>query len=161
MMLTGSERSRPSGALGPTSPRSNRTEPICFSAANKKSLTLNLRAPEGQKIFKDLARSADVVIENLRAGTMARYGLGYDDLRALNPRLVYCSVTGYGQTGSKRRHPSYDPVAQAASGMMSFNGTPETAPQKVGAPVTDCASDASRDVHRYLFQFQSLERCTL
>jgi crotonobetainyl-CoA:carnitine CoA-transferase CaiB-like acyl-CoA transferase len=111
--------------------------------ANKKSLTLNLRAPEGQEIFKEMARSADVVIENLRAGTMARYGLGYDDLRALNPRLVYCSVTGYGQTGSKRRHPSYDPVAQAASGMMSFNGTPETAPQKVGAPVTDYATGLS------------------
>ena len=105
--------------------------------SNKRSLTLNLRLPEGQKIFRQLAENADVVIENLRAGAMDRYGLGFEDLRKLNPRLIYCSLTGYGHTGPKRRHPAYDSVIQAASGMMSINGTPETAPVKVGTQVVD------------------------
>ena len=111
--------------------------------ANKQSMTLNLRAEEGREIFRALAQDADVVVENLRTGTMARYGLGYEDLAALNPRLVYCSVTGYGQTGPKRRHPAYDPVIQAASGMMSITGTPETAPLKAGPPIADYAAGLS------------------
>ena len=105
--------------------------------ANKKSVTLNLREPEGRKIFRQLVKDADVLIENLRAGTMERYGLGYKELSKEFPRLVYCSLTGYGQTGPKRSHPSYDSVVQAASGMMSINGTPETAPVKVGTQVVD------------------------
>lgn len=105
--------------------------------ANKQSMLLNLRKPEGQAIFQELARESDVVVENLRAGTMAKYGLGYEALAELNPRLVYCSLTGYGQTGPKRRHPAYDPVIQAASGMMSLTGTPETGPLKAGAQVVD------------------------
>lgn len=105
--------------------------------ANKRSMLLNLRKPEGQAIFQELARESDVVVENLRAGTMAKYGLGYEALAELNPRLVYCSLTGYGQTGPKRRHPAYDPVIQAASGMMSLTGTPETGPLKAGAQVVD------------------------
>ena len=111
--------------------------------ANKKSLTLNLRTLEGQEIFRKLASTADVIIENMRSGTMIRYGLGYQDLRKLNPRLIYCSVTGYGQTGRKQRHPAYDPVTQAASGMMSFNGTPETAPVKLGPPIIDYGTGLS------------------
>jgi formyl-CoA transferase len=105
--------------------------------ANKKSITLNLRTPEGQDIFRRLVADSDVVIENLRTGTMGCYGLAYDDLRKINPRLIYCSVTAYGQQGDKRRHPAYDPVIQAASGMMSINGTRETAPVKIGPPVVD------------------------
>lgn len=105
--------------------------------SNKRSLTLNLRAPKGQKIFRQLARDADVVIENLRGGAMEKYGLGFKDLHLLNPRLVYCSLTGYGHTGPKKSHPAYDSVVQAASGMMSMNGTPETAPVKVGTQVVD------------------------
>jgi crotonobetainyl-CoA:carnitine CoA-transferase CaiB-like acyl-CoA transferase len=108
--------------------------------ANKKSMTLDLRTEAGREIFRALAREADVVVENLRAGTMARYGLAYEDLREDNPRLVYCSLTGYGQTGPKRRHGAYDPVIQAASGLMSVNGTPETAPVKLSAPVIDYSS---------------------
>lgn len=105
--------------------------------ANKRSLTLNLRAPEGQHILRRLAEGADVLIQNLRTGSMARHGLGYADLRKINPRLIYCSLTAYGATGPKQRHPAYDPVVQAASGMMSINGTAETAPLKVGPPVVD------------------------
>jgi crotonobetainyl-CoA:carnitine CoA-transferase CaiB-like acyl-CoA transferase len=90
--------------------------------ANKRSITLNLRTPEGQTIFRTLAQDADVIIQNLRTGTMDRYGLGFEDLRKANPRIVYCSLTAYGATGPKKRHPAYDPVVQAASGMMSING---------------------------------------
>jgi CoA:oxalate CoA-transferase len=105
--------------------------------ANKRSLTLNLRTAAGQDIFRKLAATADVVIENLRTGTMDKYGLGYNNLHRLNPRLVYCSLTGYGHSGPRRRHAAYDSVIQAASGMMSLNGTPETAPVKVGTQVID------------------------
>ena len=105
--------------------------------SNKRSLTLNLRTPEGQEIFKQLAKTADVVVQNLRTGTMEKYGLGYEHLSAINPRIVVCSITAYGNTGPKQRHPAYDPVVQAASGMMSINGTPETAPVKIGPPVIE------------------------
>lgn len=111
--------------------------------AGKRSLTLDLRTNEGQDIFRRLAKDADVIVENLRAGTMARYGLGYEDIIRINPRAIYCSLTGYGQSGPKRRYPAFDPVVQAASGMMSINGTPETAPVKVGPPVLDFAAGLS------------------
>jgi CoA:oxalate CoA-transferase len=111
--------------------------------AGKRSITLNLRTVEGQRIFKQLAKDADVIVENLRTGTMARYGLGYEDIKKINPRAVYCSVTAYGQTGSRKRDPAFDPVVQAASGMMSLNGTPETAPVKVGPPILDFAAGLS------------------
>ncbi|MDB5875680.1 MAG: hypothetical protein JWQ07_5122 [Ramlibacter sp.] len=105
--------------------------------SNKRAMTLNLRTEEGQEIFRKLAQSADVIVQNLRTGTMARYGLGYEDISRINPRIVYCSLTAYGATGPKKRHPAYDPVVQAASGMMSINGTAETSPLKVGPPVVD------------------------
>ncbi|NDH54887.1 MAG: CoA transferase, partial [Betaproteobacteria bacterium] len=108
--------------------------------SNKRSVTVNLRTPEGQQQLRRLATDADVLVENLRAGAMQRYGLGYDDLRALNPRLVYCSITGYGSTGAKAAHPAYDPVIQAATGMMAITGTAVTGPLKSGAPVVDYAA---------------------
>lgn len=111
--------------------------------ANKKSLTLDLRTPEGQAIFRDLARDADVVIENLRGGTMDGYGLGYAALSEINPRLVYCSVTGYGSSGPKMCHPAYDLVIQAASGLMSMTGTAESGPLRVGSPIIDFATGLS------------------
>jgi formyl-CoA transferase len=111
--------------------------------AGKRSLTLNLRTAEGQSIFRRLAFDADIVIENLRTGTMKRYGLDYEAIKLINPRIIYCSLTAYGQNGPKRRHPAYDPVVQAASGMMSLNGTPETAPVKVGPPILDFAAGLS------------------
>ena len=105
--------------------------------AGKRSVTLNMRTPEGQKIFRQLAANANVVLENLKTGTMHGYGLGYEDLRASCPRLVYCSLTAYGNTGPRKRYPAYDPVVQAGSGMMSINGTPESGPIKVGPSVVD------------------------
>ena len=117
--------------------RSGMSSNFLAQNANKRSLTLNLRKTEGQEIFRKLADKADVVVQNLRTGTMERYGLGYEDLKKTQPRLIYCSLTAYGATGPKKRHPAYDPVVQAASGMMSINGTPETAPLKVGPPVVD------------------------
>jgi len=104
---------------------------------NKRSLTLALNAPEGQEIFRKLAKDADVVIENLRTGTMARYGLGYDDLKRINPGIVFCSVTGFGQTGPKARDPGIDDAIQAASGLMSITGTPESGPLKTGSSAID------------------------
>ena len=112
-------------------------------AANKRSMALDLRTSEGQEIFRRLAKTADVIIENLRTGTMDRYGLGYAAIREINPRIVYCSLTGFGSTGPKKSHGAYDPVVQAASGLMSVNGTPETTPLKVGAPVLDYAAGLS------------------
>ncbi len=106
-------------------------------SANKQSMTLNLRTEEGREIFRKLAKNSDVVVENLRAGAMESYGLGYSDLSKNNPGLIYCSLTGYGQTGPKRGHTAYDPIIQAASGMMSITGTAETGPLKLGPPVVD------------------------
>src|SRR6185436_4121560 len=104
---------------------------------NRRSLTLALNTLEGQDIFRKLARDADVVIENLRTGTMARYGVGYADLRKINPGIIFCSITGFGQTGPKAKDPGIDDAIQAASGMMSFTGTPESGPLKTGSTVVD------------------------
>ncbi len=114
--------------------------PFLAHAAGKKSLALNLRTTEGREIFKKLAETSDVLIENLRAGSMDAMGLGYSDLQAINPRLIYASLTGYGQTGPKRRDAAIDPVIQAASGLMSITGTQESGPVRVGATVVDYAS---------------------
>ncbi|HUP95193.1 MAG TPA: CoA transferase [Burkholderiales bacterium] len=105
--------------------------------ANKRSMTLAISTPEGQEVFRRLAKSADVVIENLKGGTMARYGLGYEDLKKINPGIIFCSVTGYGQTGPKKSDPAIDGVIQAVSGMMSITGTPETGPLKSGSTIVD------------------------
>jgi crotonobetainyl-CoA:carnitine CoA-transferase CaiB-like acyl-CoA transferase len=108
--------------------------------ANKRSLTLNLKHEQGREIFLELARDADVVVENFRSGVMNKLGIGYDTLRAGNPKLVFCSLTAYGQTGPKAQHTAYDGVVQAAGGMMSVIGTRETGPLKVGPPITDYAT---------------------
>ena len=105
--------------------------------ANKRSITLSINTPAGQAVFRRLAKEADVVIENLRGGTMARYGLGYDDLKKINPGIIFCSVTGYGQTGPKKSDPAIDGVIQAVSGMMSITGTPDTGPLKSGSTIVD------------------------
>ena len=108
--------------------------------SNKRSVTLNLKTNKGQGILKRMVRDADVMIENYRAGAMINLGLGYEDMKAVNPRLIYCSMTGFGQTGPKGDHTSYDQIIQAASGLMSLIGTPENTPFMVGAPVIDYAS---------------------
>ncbi|MCC7081705.1 MAG: CoA transferase [Burkholderiales bacterium] len=105
--------------------------------ANKRSLTLAINTAAGQDVFRRMAKHADVVIENLRGGTMARYGIGYEHLRSINPGIIFCSVTGYGQTGPKRSDPAIDGVVQAVSGMMSITGTPETGPLKSGSTIID------------------------
>ncbi len=114
-----------------------------FTSANrgKKSITLNISRPEGQKLVRELARVCDVLIENYKFGDLARYGLSYDDLKEINPRLIYCSVTGFGQTGPYREHPGYDFMIQGMGGMMSVTGEPDGAPgggpQRAGVPVAD------------------------
>jgi formyl-CoA transferase len=104
---------------------------------SKRSVTLNLKSEEGRAIARDLARKSQVVVENFKPGNLAQYGLGYDDLAALNPALVYCSITGFGQTGPYSEQPGYDFVIQALSGMMSITGPADGAPYKVGVAITD------------------------
>ncbi len=107
----------------------------------KRSITVSLDTPEGQRIVRELAQRADIVLENYKAGTLARYGLDEASLRRLNPRLIYCSVTGFGQTGPRRDQPAYDFLIQAMGGLMSVtgerDGQPGGGPQKVGVPIVD------------------------
>ncbi len=104
---------------------------------NKRSITLDIAKPEGAEIVRSLVRKADCLVENFKTGNLARYGLGPDDLRAENPGLVYCSVTGFGQTGPYSTFPGYDFLLQGMGGLMSITGEPEGAPQKVGVPISD------------------------
>jgi crotonobetainyl-CoA:carnitine CoA-transferase CaiB-like acyl-CoA transferase len=107
----------------------------------KRSITVSLDKPEGQRIVRELAMKADIVLENYKAGTLARYGLDEASLRKLNPGLIYCSVTGFGQTGPRRDQPAYDFLIQAMGGLMSVtgekDGKPGGGPQKVGIPIVD------------------------
>ncbi len=110
-----------------------------FLAANrnKRAITVNFKTPQGQAILQQLAARADVVIENFKPGTLARMQLDYDSLFALNPKLIYCSLTGYGQTGPYRDRPGYDFVIQAQGGIMSITGPVEGEPTKVGVAIAD------------------------
>lgn len=105
--------------------------------AGKKSLTLNLKAEQGKQVFRRLAGTADVVLENFRPGAMARLGLSAEALRALNPRLIYCAVSGFGQTGPLADRASYDQIIQGYAGLMSLTGDEHTAPQRAGLVVCD------------------------
>jgi crotonobetainyl-CoA:carnitine CoA-transferase CaiB-like acyl-CoA transferase len=110
-----------------------------FLSANrgKKSVAINIAAPRGQGLIRQLAASCDVLVENYMVGKLAEYGLDYASLRSVNPRLVYCSITGFGQTGPYREMPGYDFVFQAMGGMMSITGEPDGTPQKVGVAFSD------------------------
>ena len=114
-----------------------------FAAANrgKKSLTLNLSSPQGKIIIEELVKISDVVIENYKIGDLKRYGLDYESLKKINPKLVYCSITGYGQDGPSAQKPGYDFVFQAMGGLMSITGEadsePGGGPQKVGIAIAD------------------------
>jgi crotonobetainyl-CoA:carnitine CoA-transferase CaiB-like acyl-CoA transferase len=110
--------------------------------ASKKSLTLNLWHPEGKRIFLELVARADVVMENFRPGTLTKLGLEYEQLGAVNPRIILGSVSGFGQTGPWRHLPAYDLVAQAVGGGMSLTGEPGRRPVKMGIPVGDLAAGA-------------------
>jgi crotonobetainyl-CoA:carnitine CoA-transferase CaiB-like acyl-CoA transferase len=103
----------------------------------KHSVTADLATPEGRALVRDLAGEADVLVENFKVGGLARYGLDYDSLSATNPALVYCSITGFGQTGPYAGRAGYDYLVQGMSGLMSITGDPDGAPQKVGVAVTD------------------------
>jgi crotonobetainyl-CoA:carnitine CoA-transferase CaiB-like acyl-CoA transferase len=109
---------------------------------NKRAMTLNLKTEEGRKIFLSLARDADVIVENFRSGAMDRLGLGYEDIRAVNPDIIYCSITGFGQTGPKRGHGAFDNVIQAYSGMMMATGHADGPAVMVGPPVLDYSTGA-------------------
>ena len=104
---------------------------------NKKSLTVNLKSAAGQEIIRRLARVSDVLVENFKVGELAQLGLGYDHLKALNPGLVYCSITGYGQTGPDSDLPGYDFIIQGRGGVMSITGEPAGEPMKVGVAIAD------------------------
>lgn len=114
-----------------------------FLSANrgKQSVTVDISAMEGQAIIRELARTADVLVENYKVGTLARYGLDYESLREINPRLVYCSVTGFGQSGPYAPLPGYDFVFQGMGGMMHLTGIPDgkpgAGPLKTGLPISD------------------------
>lgn len=103
----------------------------------KKSIVVDLKAPEGVALIKDLAAKCDVVVENYRPGVMDRLGLGYEALSAANPRLIYCAISGYGQTGPLKDNPSFDIVLQAMSGALSMNGDAHGLPTKLGIPLGD------------------------
>src|SRR6266487_3764977 len=107
---------------------------------NKKSITLNLRDPEGVAIFKRLARTADVIVENYRPDVKKRLGIDYESIRAINPRLIYGSISGFGQSGPYRDRPGVDQIAQGMGGLMSITGIPGQGPVRVGIPIADLCS---------------------
>jgi len=104
---------------------------------NKKSVTLDIAKPEGQAIVHRLLESCDVLVENFKVGALAKYGLAWEQLQPKHPRLIYCSITGFGQTGPYAPRPGYDSLIQGMGGIMSLTGEPDGLPQKVGVPVAD------------------------
>jgi formyl-CoA transferase len=107
---------------------------------NKRAMTLNLRDPEGVKIFKQLAKDADIVVENYRPDVKRRLGIDYESLRAINPRLIYGSISGFGQSGPYVDRPGVDQIAQGMGGLMSITGIPGQGPVRVGIPIADLCS---------------------
>lgn len=122
--------------------RDTRESAYCLATnRGKRSLTLDIAKPEGQGVVRTLAARSDILIENFKVGTLARWALGYDDLKAVNPKLIYCSVTDFGQSGPKRDLVAYDFAIQAMGGLMSVTGErddkPGGGPQKIGVPIMD------------------------
>ena len=108
---------------------------------NKRSVTIDMAQPEGQALIRQMALQSDVLVENFKVGGLAKYGLDYESLKALNPRLIYCSITGFGQDGPYAGRAGYDLMIQAMTGMMDItgraDGTPGGGPQRVGVALTD------------------------
>jgi crotonobetainyl-CoA:carnitine CoA-transferase CaiB-like acyl-CoA transferase len=134
-------------------------ESAYFAGANrnKRSVAVDISKPEGQALIRRIANKSDVLVENFKFGNLARYKLGYDDLKEACPGLVYCSITGFGQTGPYAERPGYDPLIQAMGGIMSVTGEPDGDPMKAGVPIADimagmyatvgiCAALRSREV---------------
>jgi formyl-CoA transferase len=113
----------------------------CAANRGKKSITIDIASPAGQELVKELAKDVDVIVENYKVGDLARYGLGYEDIKKINPGIIYCSVTGFGQTGPYKDRPGYDFMAQGMGGLMSVTGEsqdlPGGGPQRVGVPIID------------------------
>lgn len=128
-------------------------------SSNKKSVALNLKTERGREVLRELVKTADVLIENYRPGAFDALGLGYKELAALNPKLVYCSISAFGSSGPKRELTAYDGVVQAYSGMMAMTGEPGSAPMKCGAPVVDYATGttAAMAILAALLQRQQLQ----
>jgi len=116
----------------------------CAANRGKKSITINLSTERGQQLVRELAKDVDVIVENYKVGDLARYGLGYEDIKAINPGIIYCSVTGFGQTGPYKDRPGYDFMAQGMGGLMSITGEredlPGGGPQRVGVPIIDMST---------------------
>ena len=112
---------------------------------NKLGMTLDLSRPEGKDLLRTLVTRADVLVENFRGGTMDKLGVGYRELRKINPRLIYTAISGYGQTGPYRRKPAYDNSAQATGGLWSMNGFPDRPPVRVGTIIGDLSATLYAD----------------
>jgi crotonobetainyl-CoA:carnitine CoA-transferase CaiB-like acyl-CoA transferase len=125
--------------LGADSDLASQKMGISFLAQNagKKSLTLDLKSPDGGAIFERLLATADVLVENFRPGVMKRLGLDYNTVKARHPQLIYCAISGFGQTGPMSDRPAYDQIIQGLSGVMSITGRPEDDPLRVGYPLAD------------------------
>ena len=113
----------------------------CAANRGKKSITIDIASQAGQELVRELAKDVDVIVENYKVGDLARYGLGYEDIKKINPGIIYCSVTGFGQTGPYKDRPGYDFMAQGMGGLMSVTGEsqdlPGGGPQRVGVPIID------------------------
>src|SRR5262250_3884987 len=134
------ERGRERLSLGVKRTRGGKEERVAaaqYRERNKLAITLELKTPQGVKIFKELVRHADVVTENFSVGTMDRLGLGYEDLKPINPRLIYASITAFGQHGPYAAQRGYDILAQAISGYMSITGSPDQPPTRSGQSISD------------------------
>jgi formyl-CoA transferase len=129
---------------------------LCINR-NKRGMVVNLKVERGQALLRELAHASDILVENFRPGTLARYGLDYESFRADHPRLVYCSISGFGQTGPLRDRPGYDFMIQAMGGIMSVTGDPDGEPMKVGVAVADLFA-GSNAVIAILAALQARER---
>ncbi|WP_168797798.1 CaiB/BaiF CoA transferase family protein [Aliishimia ponticola] len=127
----------PNYALNPDGTRSDLSAYFMAANRNKQSIAVDLSTPEGQDTIRKLAARADVVIENYKPGGLKKYGLDHETMLAAHPGLVYCSISGYGQTGPNRSQPGYDLMAQGFGGIMSLTGDPDGAPMKVGVGIAD------------------------
>jgi formyl-CoA transferase len=110
---------------------------------NKRGVTLNLKKEKGKEIFHELVRKADIFVENYRPGTMEKLGLGYEDLKTINPGIVYGAISGFGHTGPYSKRAGYDIIGQAMSGVMSVTGWPDSGPTRTGGPISDAMSGLS------------------
>jgi formyl-CoA transferase len=113
---------------------------------NKKGVTLNLKDPRGKSLFLDLVKKSDVVVENFRPGTMEKLGLGYDDLKKVNPGIIYAAISGFGHTGRYSQRPGYDIISQAMSGLMSTTGWPDSEPTRTGTAMGDILGGLSNAI---------------